>query len=61
MGALLFLLLIQMGVGELQYRSHLPWWLVLVHVALAAGVWAGTVALVTIAQRTPASLAPRGT
>jgi cytochrome c oxidase assembly protein subunit 15 len=61
MGALLFLLLIQMGVGELQYRSHLPWWLVLVHVALAAGMWAGTVALVTIAQRTPASLAPPGT
>jgi heme A synthase len=28
--------LVQMGVGELQYRTHLPWWLVLVHVALAA-------------------------
>ncbi len=58
MGVLLFLLLVQMGIGELQYRTHLPWWLVLVHVAFAAAVWAGTVALVTIAQRTPASLAP---
>ena len=36
-GALLFLLLLQMGIGELQYRTHLPWWLVLIHVALAAG------------------------
>jgi heme a synthase len=58
MAALLFLLVIQMGIGELQYRTHLPWWLVLVHVAFAAAVWAGTVALVTIAQRAPASLAP---
>ncbi len=57
MGIVLFLLLVQMGIGELQYRTHLPWWLVLVHVGLAAGVWAGTVALVTIAQRPPASLA----
>ena len=61
MAALLFLLVIQMGVGELQYRTHLPWWLVLVHVAFAAAVWAGTVALVTIAQRTPASLASAST
>ncbi len=58
MGVLLFLLIVQMGIGELQYRTHLPWWLVLVHVAFAAAVWAGTVALVTVAQRTPASLAP---
>ena len=27
-------------VGEIQYRTHLPWWLVLVHVTLAATVWA---------------------
>ena len=52
-GALLFLLVVQMGVGELQYRTHLPWWLVLVHVALAAGVWACTVALVAAIERPP--------
>jgi heme A synthase len=43
---LLALLLLQVGVGELQWRTQLPWGVVLVHVALAAGVWAGTVALV---------------
>jgi len=52
-GILLFVLLLQMMIGELQYRSHLPWWLVLVHVAFAAAVWAGAVALVTILQRPP--------
>jgi cytochrome c oxidase assembly protein subunit 15 len=51
MGVLLFLLLLQMGIGELQYRTKLPWWLVLVHVALAAAVWAVTVALVTLVHR----------
>jgi cytochrome c oxidase assembly protein subunit 15 len=51
--AILFLLLLQMGVGELQYRTHLPWWLVLVHVSVAAAVWACMVALVTILQRPP--------
>ena len=35
----------QMAVGEVQYRTHLPWWLVLVHVTIAAVVWAATVAL----------------
>ena len=30
---LLALLLVQMTVGELQYRNQLPWWLVLIHVA----------------------------
>ena len=29
---LLVLLLVQMSVGELQYRNQLPWWLVLIHV-----------------------------
>lgn len=38
---------LQMALGELQYRTHLPWGLVLVHVALAAAVWTGTVALAT--------------
>ena len=39
--------LVQMAIGDIQYRTHLPWWLVLVHVAVAATVWAWTVALVT--------------
>jgi cytochrome c oxidase assembly protein subunit 15 len=34
------LLAAQMTVGEIQYRTQLPWWLVLVHVTLAACVWA---------------------
>jgi heme A synthase len=51
---LLGLLLVQMGVGELQWRNELPWWLVLIHVGLAALVWAWTVALVTALWRTPA-------
>jgi heme A synthase len=53
---LLALLLVQMTVGELQWRTQLPWWLVLVHVALAAGVWAWTVGLATALWRTPASI-----
>ncbi|HZT92116.1 MAG TPA: COX15/CtaA family protein [Gaiellaceae bacterium] len=36
----LALLAAQMAVGEIQYRTQLPWWLVLVHVTLAATVWA---------------------
>jgi cytochrome c oxidase assembly protein subunit 15 len=58
-GALLFLLLIQMAVGELQYRTHLPWWLVLIHVALAAAVWACAVALIAVIQRPPKPFSPR--
>jgi len=42
----LALLAAQMTVGEIQYRTKLPWWLVLVHVTLAASVWAATVAFV---------------
>jgi heme a synthase len=37
---LLGLLTLQMTIGEVQYRTHLPWWLVLVHVTVAATVWA---------------------
>ena len=43
--AVLVALAVQMAVGEVQYRTHLPWWLVLVHVTTAAVVWAVTVAL----------------
>jgi cytochrome c oxidase assembly protein subunit 15 len=55
---LLALLLVQMGIGELQWRTHLPWGVVLVHVALAAAVWAGTVALAVLIWRPLRSFAP---
>jgi cytochrome c oxidase assembly protein subunit 15 len=45
------LLLLQMGLGELQWRTELPWGLVLVHVFLAAAVWVGVVALATLFVR----------
>jgi len=44
--ALLGVLALQMTVGEVQYRTHLPWWLVIVHVTLAATVWAVATAFV---------------
>jgi hypothetical protein len=40
-----------MIVGEIQYRTHLPWGVVLVHVALAGAVWAGSVAFITLLWR----------
>jgi len=43
---LLALLLAQMAIGEIQYRTRLPWWLVLIHVTVAACVFAWTVGLV---------------
>ncbi|MDX6489320.1 MAG: heme a synthase [Gaiellaceae bacterium] len=49
--ALLALTLVQMGLGELQYRTHLPWGLVLVHVAVSAAVWSGAVALASLIRR----------
>jgi cytochrome c oxidase assembly protein subunit 15 len=49
--AVLAVLLAQMALGELQWRTHLPWGLVLVHVFLAATVWVGTVALATLFWR----------
>jgi heme a synthase len=44
--ALLGLLAVQMTIGEVQYRTHLPWWLVLVHVTVAATVWAAVASFV---------------
>jgi cytochrome c oxidase assembly protein subunit 15 len=55
------LVLVQMALGDIQYRTHLPWWLVLVHVAVAATVWAWTVALVALMWRPPAAGATRST
>lgn len=54
---LLGLLVAQMIVGEVQWRTHLPWGLVLGHVALATAVWAATVALALLLYRPLASLA----
>jgi cytochrome c oxidase assembly protein subunit 15 len=56
--ALFVVLLVQMGLGELQYRTHLPWGLVLAHVGLAAAVWALLVAFVTVLWRPPSPLVP---
>ena len=45
-----------MVVGEVQYRNALPWGLVLVHVTLAAAIWALTVAVVYSLWRPPLPL-----
>jgi len=39
-----------------QYRTHLPWWLVLIHVSLGAAIWALTIALVYAIWRPPSPL-----
>jgi cytochrome c oxidase assembly protein subunit 15 len=51
----------QAVVGEVQYRTQLPWGVVLLHVSLAAAIWAATIALAAAAYRAPASLARPGT
>jgi heme a synthase len=56
---LALLVLVQMALGDLQYRTHLPWGLVLVHVAVAATVWAATVAFVTLMWRPQPGLLSR--
>ncbi len=59
-GSVVFaLLLVQMAIGEVQYRTQLPWWLVLVHVVSGAAVWAGMVGVATILWRPPAFAAAR--
>lgn len=55
---LLGVLLLQMAVGELQWRLELPWGIVAVHVALAAAVWSLTVALGTMLWHPPRWLTP---
>ena len=57
--AVFVLLLAQMGLGELQWRTHLPWGHVLAHVFLAATVWVGTVALATLFFRPNVDFADR--
>ncbi|MEO8290131.1 MAG: COX15/CtaA family protein [Gaiellaceae bacterium] len=44
-GGVLGLLLVQMVIGDIQWREHLPWRLVLLHVTFATAVWVGVVAL----------------
>jgi cytochrome c oxidase assembly protein subunit 15 len=44
----------QMAVGEIQYRIDMLWWIVLIHVTLAALLWAATVVFVAMVWR------PRG-
>jgi cytochrome c oxidase assembly protein subunit 15 len=50
------LLIAQMIVGEVQYRTHLPLGLVILHVTLSAIVWAATV-VVTATMWRPESRA----
>ena len=49
-------LVAQAIVGEVQYRTALPWGLVLVHVFLAATIWALTLAIAYSLWRTPRPL-----
>ena len=56
-GALVAALTTQAVVGEVQYRNALPWGLVLVHVFLAATIWALTVGIAHALWRPPAPLA----
>jgi heme A synthase len=54
---LLSVVIAQAIVGEVQWRNALPWWLVLIHVGLAAAIWAVTVWLVALLWRPTASTA----
>jgi cytochrome c oxidase assembly protein subunit 15 len=56
-GALALVLVAQAILGEVQYRNALPWGLVLVHVFLAASIWALSLALAHALWRPPAPLA----
>jgi heme a synthase len=55
---LLGLILVQMAVGEVQWRTELPWGVVVLHVALAAAIWTVTVAVATLFWRPLAILEP---
>jgi cytochrome c oxidase assembly protein subunit 15 len=54
---LLVVLVAQAILGEVQYRNALPWGLVLLHVALAAAIWAFSLALAFVLWRPPSPLA----
>ena len=55
-GALVLVLVAQAIVGEVQYRNALPWGLVLVHVFLAASIWAFSLLVAYFLWRPPATL-----
>ena len=55
-GVLLAVLVLQMLVGEIQYRNALPWGLVLAHVTLGATVWGLTIAVAHALWRPPLPL-----
>jgi cytochrome c oxidase assembly protein subunit 15 len=55
-GALVLVLVAQAIVGEVQYRNALPWGLVLVHVFLAASIWALSLLVAYFLWRPPATL-----
>ena len=56
-GLLLTALVAQGILGEVQYRNGLPWGIVLVHVFLAATIWALSLALAYVLWRPPTPLA----
>lgn len=59
---LLGVLVVQMVIGEVQFRNALPWWLVVIHVVLSATIWTLTVAIAYSLHRPAAPLvAPRAT
>ena len=45
------LLVTQLAIGEIQYRTHLPLGLVIAHVTMSAIVWAATVVFVATLWR----------
>jgi cytochrome c oxidase assembly protein subunit 15 len=55
--AVLALVGVQITIGAIQYHTHLPWWLVLIHVASAAAVWTAVVGLAALFRQPLAWLA----
>jgi heme a synthase len=57
---LLAILVVQMGIGEAQYRNYgsVPWWVVVIHVATAALLFAWTVGLAARVWRPIGSASP---
>jgi cytochrome c oxidase assembly protein subunit 15 len=51
----LVVLIVQMTVGEIQYRVDMVWWLVLIHVSLGAALWGVLTTLVASLWRPPAA------
>lgn len=58
LGVLIALVLVQITLGEIQYRTSLPWHLVLAHVANAALLWAVAVRIAVDGAFTGRAAAP---